>query len=253
MFGIGRFRADIAPMTDAPSDVPTDAKAEGAAYEQLFPKVTRRHRWMWMAVGLALLCGTLVAGVAWDLTARRPIASSGGLYFFQAVELPVPGFRQGDPRWKVDPLGNTTDTIGSAGCAVTSAAMVMKWYGVDTDPQRLNQYATAHHGYVGSAWLVWESPARLTKGGVKKAYEDPPSYWRIDRQLMQGNPVIVRLHLPGGTTHFVVIAGKRGFDYLIRDPGAGWSRGLYPLRDLTPSIDGLRYYKRKVPAKTASA
>ncbi len=77
-----------------------------------------------------------------------------------------------------------------------------------------------------------------------KAYEDLPSYWEIDRQLMAGNPVIARLHFPGGGMHFVVIAGKRGFDYLIRDPGAGWNKGLYPLREITPRIDGLRYYER---------
>mgnify|MGYP001607066153 CR=1 FL=1 len=32
------------------------------------------------------------------------------------------------------------------------------------------------------------------------------------------------------SSHFVVIAGKDGFDYLVRDPGAGSAKGLYPLR-----------------------
>jgi hypothetical protein len=30
------------------------------------------------------------------------------------------------------------------------------------------------------------------------------------------------------------------------DPGAGWKKGLYPLREITPRIDGLRYYRRSV-------
>jgi len=47
----------------------------------------------------------------------------------------------------------------------------------------------------------------------------------------------------GGVTHFVVIAGKDGFDYLVRDPGAGAAKGLYPLRELGSDIEALRFYE----------
>ncbi len=40
------------------------------------------------------------------------------------------------------------------------------------------------------------------------------------------------------------VAGKSGFDYLTRDPGAGASKGLYPLRELHSKIEGLRYYEK---------
>jgi drug/metabolite transporter superfamily protein YnfA len=214
-------------------------------YERLFPKSSRHvERWVLAAVML-LLALLACACLLWSLTAKRVIASSGGIYFMRSVDLKVPGFRQGDPKWHDDPLGDTTDTIGQSGCAVSSAAMVLKSYGVDTDPQRLNAYLTKHQGYVGTGYIVWEKAAELGNGSIAKAYEDLPSYWRIDWQLMRHNPVIVRIHLPGGSMHFVVIAGKRGFDYLIMDPGAGWNRGLYPLREITPRIDGLRYYTRK--------
>jgi hypothetical protein len=56
------------------------------------------------------------------------------------------------------------------------------------------------------------------------------------------------VRFPSGITHFVVIAGKDGFDYLIRDPGAGASKGLYPLRELGSNIEALRYYERLMPA-----
>lgn len=217
-------------------------------FDRLFPGRHKRP-YRWIAAALLLLAVLICAGLMWGLTARRVIASSGGLYFARAVALDVPAFRQGDPRWHADPLGQTTDTLGQTGCAVTSAAMVLKSYGVDTDPGRLNAYLTAHQGYVGNGYIVWEKAAELGQGGIEKAYEDLPSYWRIDRQLMKGNPVIVRIHFPGGGMHFVVIAGKRGFDYLILDPGAGWNKGLYPLREITPKIDGLRYYRRTAAAK----
>jgi hypothetical protein len=217
-------------------------------FDRLFPRPPRRID-LWIAAAVLLLALLVCAGLVWGLTRKRMIASSGGLYFVRSVALDVPSFRQGDPRWHDDPLGNTADTLGQTGCAVTSAAMVLKAYGVDTDPQRLNAYLTAHQGYEGNGYIIWEKAAELGQGAIEKAYEDLPSYWRIDRQLMKGNPVIVRIHLPGGSMHFVVIAGKRGFDYLILDPGAGWNRGLYPLREITPRIDGLRYYRRIVPAK----
>jgi len=53
----------------------------------------------------------------------------------------------------------------------------------------------------------------------------------------------VRVRLANGITHFVVIAGKDGFDYLIRDPGAGSAKGLYPLRELGSDIEALRFYQ----------
>jgi len=212
-------------------------------YERIFPAV-RKHRRVWIAAGVALLVAIISAALVRGLTVKRVIASSGGLYFVRSVAIAVPAFRQADPRWHSDPLGKTSDTLGATGCAVTSAAMVLKWYGVDTDPQRLNAYLTAHKGYEGNGYIIWERAAKLSNGNLKKAYEDLPSYWRIDRQLMKGNPVIIRIHFPDGAMHFVVIAGKRGFDYLILDPGAGWNKGLYPLRQITEKIDGLRYYRR---------
>jgi hypothetical protein len=47
---------------------------------------------------------------------------------------------------------------------------------------------------------------------------DLASYRLIDFNIASGNPVIVRVRLPGGVTHFVVIAGKDGFDYLVAIP-----------------------------------
>ena len=80
---------------------------------------------------------------------------------------------------------------------------------------------------------------------VKHVYEDLPTYRLIDWNLCRGNPVIVRLRYPSGSpTHFVVIAGKEGYDYLIRDPGAGAGKGLYPLKEFGSPIEALRFYQR---------
>ncbi len=208
-----------------------------------------RHHRRLAAVLALVLCILLGAGIfagRWwgDWNRLGPIASSGGRYFFQRVELPVPSFRQNDPRWGQDFLGPTDGTIGAEGCALSSAAMVLNFYGIDTDPQRLNEHLKQNGGYTPEGWIYWEAAATLDSERVRHIYEDLPSYRLIDTNLARGNPVIVRLRFPSGTTHFVVIAGKSGYDYLTQDPGAGAVKGLYPLRELTPKIEALRFYEK---------
>ena len=159
----------------------------------------------------------------------------------------IPQFFQGDPHWGKDLLGQTPGTLGAEGCAISSAAMVLGFYGMDVDPKRLNQFLAEHGGFEGKGWLKWEAAADFSPGLVEKDYEDLPSYARIDWNLLHGNPVIVRIRRLDGITHFVVVVGKRGFDYLIRDP-AGWGRAgggrIYPLAVLGVPIEALRYYRR---------
>lgn len=208
--------------------------------------VASRRRLVWFAA--LLVAAAIYFGVPAFFSWKHVISSSGGRYFFHRLVIPVPVFTQNDPRWALQLLGPTFDTLGQAGCAVTSAAMVLSAYGVDTDPDRLNQYLTAHGGYTENGWVYWEKAAEVAPGGqVEKAYEDLPSYALIDQNLLEGNPVIVRLTLPNGTTHFVVLVGKAGWSYLIQDPARSPTYGVYPLKDLTSRIEALRFY-RVVPA-----
>jgi ABC-type bacteriocin/lantibiotic exporter with double-glycine peptidase domain len=174
-------------------------------------------------------------------SAKGIITGSGGLYFFSPTILQVPAFSQDDPQWQDIELGPSQDTIGTAGCALCSAAMVMRFYGLDTDPARLNEYLSFHQGYTPEGWIYWEKAAALSSGHVAKVYEDAPSYQLIDENLLLSNPVIVRLHLSSGTTHFVVVVGKSGWDYLIRDPAA-MEMGVYKLALRSNEVTGLRYY-----------
>jgi hypothetical protein len=184
----------------------------------------------------------LLAATSWSW--RGPIAGSGGIPILGEIVIGVPQFYQADPRWKSDRLSDTPGDLGGEGCAVSSAAMVLSHYGMDVDPRRLNRFLTQNKGYEGRGWLRWESAAEFSPGMVKKAYEDLPSHALIDWNLLRGNPVIVRIRRTDGITHFVVIVGKRGFDYLIRDPsGAGGGR-VYPLKELGVPVEALRFYKR---------
>lgn len=203
----------------------------------------RFRRWLLIALSVAFIAGAFQLWKAWDT--KQPIEPRGGLPFLRRVELAVPLYRQNDPQWGEDLLGPTEGTLGAEGCAVSSAAMVLSSYGIDTDPRRLNQFLNGREGYTPEGWIYWEKAAELAPDRVRHVYEDLPSYRLIDTNLLRGNPVIVRVRMPStGTTHFVVVAGKDGFDYLTRDPGAGAAKGLYPLKDLGSKIEALRFYEK---------
>lgn len=173
-----------------------------------------------------------------------PISGRGGLPLPGELLIEVPQFFQADSRWGEETLGETSGTLAAQGCAISSAAMALGFYGIDVDPKRLNRFLTDHKGYEGAGWLRWESAARYTPGIVEKAYEDRPSYFLIDWNLLHGNPVIVRIRRTDGMTHFVIIVGKRGIDYLIRDPSSAGEGKIYPIARLGVPIEALRYYRR---------
>ena len=113
-------------------------------------------------------------------------------------------------------------------CRSAAVELVSNWRRADSPEQ---------------GWLYWDRAAWFAPDRVRHVYEDLPSYQLIDSNIAHGNPVIVRVRLGSGITHFVVIAGKDGFDYLVRDPGAGSAKGLYPLRELGSDIEALRFYE----------
>jgi hypothetical protein len=172
------------------------------------------------------------------------IPSVGGRYFGRRVILPVPAFAQDDPRWSDIRLGPSTDTLGDEGCAVTSAAMVAAFYGIKTDPQQLNAFLTRTGGFTGDGLIHWSRVPLIAPARLELVYNGAPSYELIDSNLLAGNPVIVLIKLPEGGYHFVVIVGKDGRDYLIRDPAASPYRRAYRLRNLTDRIGGLCFFRR---------
>lgn len=202
--------------------------------------------------GLAVLfIAVLAAGAflawrwveTWTATAS-PLAPSGGLYFPGTVLNDVPHFAQADPRWTTNLLGPTPGTLGAEGCAVASAAMVLAGYGAKVDPGSLNKFLQGNGGYTGNGWLYWEKAAEVPPGLAEHIYEADASHFLIDWNLLRGNPVIVRLRYPGGLTHFVVIVGKQGCEYLIRDPGGRYKDGLYFLSEFGSPIEALRFFRR---------
>jgi Peptidase C39 family len=198
----------------------------------------RARRIAGIIVGTAIL----VMVVSW--CRRGPISGSGGFPVPGEILLSMPQFLQGDPRWGDEKLADTPGTLGGEGCAVISASMVLSYHGMEVDPSRLNRFLREHNGYEGRGWIRWESASEFFPGIVEKAYEDAPSTFLIDWNLVRAIPSIVRIRRPDGITHFVVIVGKRGRDYLIRDPSGAGGGKVYPFRELGVPMEALRYYRR---------
>ncbi len=184
---------------------------------------------------------------AWWYFGKGPVGASDGLPF--SILLPVPHFSQSDPQWGTKFLaGNPHETLAEAGCAVTSAAMVLAYQGVDVDPERLNSFLTAlPGGYTPEGWIEWYKAAEYDPRFTVKLlphYEAAPSRFYLDWNLLRGNPVIVRLTSRNRlqASHFMVVVGKRGRDYLVQDPGGRGDHGVYPLKNYCPQINAIRFY-----------
>ena len=208
-----------------------------------------------LLVVAALAAGAFLAWrwvEAWTATAS-PLAPGGGLYFPLTVLHDVPHFAQADRRWGRDVLAGGPTSLGAEGCAVASAAMVLASYGAETDPGRLNRFLKKNGGFTGGGWLYWEKAAEFPPGVAEHIYEADASHFLIDWNLLRGNPVIVRLRYPQGITHFVVIVGKQGHEYLIRDPGERYKDGLYFLSEFGSPVEALRFYRKTEPSAAATA
>ena len=179
---------------------------------------------------------------------KHSLLTSGGLYIPYTILIEGPHFLQSDSHWGRDPLAATEETLAQSGCAVASAAMVLASYGVKTDPGHLNAFLKKTElGFTPEGWIYWEKAPLLhpaLAAEILPHYEDMPSYFLIDTNLLNGNPVIVRVRYPSGITHFVVICGKSGYEYIVRDPGSGGINGIHFLSDFLGPVEALRFYQK---------
>ncbi len=130
----------------------------------------------------------------------------------------VPARSQQDSNWKDIPLnGCPGQTIGSAGCALVSVAMVFQYYGGSYEPDDLNSCLGEH-----ACEMDWPYAAAHCKGGATVNWigrYDSANWSVIDTMLANGHPPIAT---SGG--HFYVVTGGSGQNpnnYTINDPWDG--------------------------------
>src|SRR4051794_30853350 len=97
----------------------THGEISPEAVEILARTPERRRRWLIptaIAVAVVLALGAWLVYFWGNWKRVGELEPRGGLYFVRRVELAVPSFRQGDPRWRADLLGPTPATLGAEGC-----------------------------------------------------------------------------------------------------------------------------------------
>ncbi len=119
----------------------------------------------------------------------------------------VPEMSQKDGAWAGAPLGSSpTDTIASAGCAITAVAMMLRYYGITTDPGAFNSWLNGNGGYVNDDQLVWSSIDGYSRGRVAFSGWLGPDLDVIRTELDAGRPVVAEVSL-GGNQHFILLTG----------------------------------------------
>lgn len=130
--------------------------------------------------------------------------------------------RQQDPAWAGAPLGTSqADTIGSAGCAITSVTMMLRYYGINTDPGAFNSWLTANGGYAFDDALVWDAVTTYAGGRVAFSGWLGADLGAILNELEAGRPVVAEVRLDGNQ-HFVLLTGyTQDGGFIINDPWFG--------------------------------
>lgn len=158
----------------------------------------------------------IAASVAVAAIVFGPLAASAD----SSLTIPVMG--QQDPAWAGAPLGTSqTDTIGSSGCAITSVTMMLRYYGINTDPGAFNAWLAGNGGYVFDDVLIWDAVTTYSGGRVAFSGWLGADLGAITNELDAGRPVVAEVRLDGNQ-HFVLLTGySQDGGFVINDPWFG--------------------------------
>jgi hypothetical protein len=190
------------------------------------------------------------------------------------ISLNVPSFKQTDPNWsqlEYDHARNwaTVPTMNRWGCAVTSMAMILRYYGIDSlpsgeniTPASLNQWLKDQvDGYI-SGNVNWLAVTRLTRLVSAKNNTPKLEFSRQDgnqeeilqlakQDILAQKPVIL-----GVEGHFFVADGVNSLanTLFIKDPAFSYSllsqhvKEVLTIRRFQPSQTDLSYLFITLPA-----
>jgi hypothetical protein len=162
---------------------------------------------------VSLRAATVAAAIALACALNGPVTASADSSMSIAV------MSQQDGAWAGAPLGGSaTDTIGSAGCAITAVTMMLRYYGMNTDPGAFNAWLTANGGYAFDDQLIWDAVTGYSGGRVTFSGWIGPDMSVIRDELDAGRPVVAEVRL-GANQHFVLLTGyTQDGGVFINDP-----------------------------------
>ena len=175
--------------------------------------------------------------------------------------LPVPYYSQSNPLWADDVYDSTPNTMESLGCAVTSAAMVLRHFNVtqtpgnpltglpqkELTPGTLNEWLidTKDGSFRNGATNFASIAAMTTKAHMlnpsspKLDYSQGITLADIDDELNNDRAPILKLAYPPSLSgmHFVVATGSANSTYNILDPAFADRITLSPHYDTVLRVD----------------
>ena len=131
-------------------------------------------------------------------------------------------YRQDNPIWASDKIGDTEDSLLAYGCTISGVAMaVSNLTEEEVTPQTLNRKLSDAGGFTDRGWLIWDKVSEVTEGRVEAEYFDTPSHETIRSCMDEGGYPLLKIYLPGQIVHWVTVVGNSKAQYLIRDPLSG--------------------------------
>lgn len=174
-----------------------------------------------------LLMGRVGIGLITGASGSEALFDNVKIEHLDSNNLPVPDLKQFSVPWANEQYDHanewsTIPTIQNFGCALTSATMILNYFGHTVDPSSLNNWLnTEKDGYLRNGQLNWLAVSRyslLFSNASAQPLEFQKYHYteeKIDTLLSSKLPVIL-----GMTNHFVVVKGKTSNDYVINDPAS---------------------------------
>ena len=155
------------------------------------------------------------SGSTYYIVVRSNGSGYGSSYTLNmATALGVTHLFQRDPKWNNTKLNGSSSTIGDAGCALTSFAMIASYMeNASYTPLSFNNST-----YVSNGNMTWKATGYTVDRTTSQ--EDALS------ALASGKPIMIRITRNDGGTHFVVATGYNGSTFYMKDAGTSDSSTL---------------------------
>ena len=126
-------------------------------------------------------------------------------------------YRQNDPQWKDDTIGNSGRKMGNTGCLISCVATAISNLDVPITPKELNAMLTRNDGFLG-ADLIWYKINEAIPE-VDYRYSRIFNSKTIEKDLEKGLlPIVNVRYYHTGITHWVLIVGAKDGEFIICDP-----------------------------------
>jgi ABC-type bacteriocin/lantibiotic exporter with double-glycine peptidase domain len=152
-------------------------------------------------------------------------------------------YSQRDKRWAAEPIGGSGKPLKAVGCAVCCLSMALAQHGIERTPAELNRALKAAEGYSSKGWIRWAALEPATDGQSRAEILWHPTNHEIEACLAAGNPVLVKVAPPPMIQHWVLLVGRDGQDYLMKDP-LDETKTVKPLSSLASDILAARVVKK---------